>query len=79
MKPATVVTDAGKIIAVHDGIVDLDDASDVEHVGDDILMPGRVLNQMSYIFHKRSYLKTVYFLTFYKKGKVVQIKSNVYH
>ena len=25
MKPATVVTDAGKIIAVHDGIVDLDE------------------------------------------------------
>jgi len=42
VKPATVVTDAGKIIAVHDGIVDLDDASDVEHVGDDILMPGLV-------------------------------------
>ena len=52
MKPATVVTDAGKIIAVHDGIVDLDDASDVEHVGDDILMPGRVLNQMSPGSHK---------------------------
>ena len=48
MKPATVITDAGKIIVVHDGIIDvnLDDASDVEHVGDDILMPGRVLNQM---------------------------------
>ena len=68
MKPATVVTDAGKIIAVHDGIVDLDDASDVEHVGDDILMPGRVLKQMLYIFHKRSYLKTVFFDILSKGG-----------
>ena len=42
IKPATiVVNDAGKIVTVYDGIVDLDVDSKCD-AGDDVLMPGLV-------------------------------------
>ena len=42
LKVATVVVEDGKIVQVHDGVVDVPDAEKVVDVGEDILMPGLV-------------------------------------